>query len=135
MKAFELLTEDELYFLEMEVFNGCGAKGWISFSKVLEMVEELEIFNKEKFSKFRFQMEDLCQEHDYYYYVGGNLIDKIRCDLSLNYNIQKLLWWAWWKIRLATFFAWFIGLLVFGNKHFSWGWKELPKKDVDTNSF
>lgn len=98
---YDSLTQEQMLLLEMEVFNGCGGQGGLSFDTVLEKVSDLDIFNEDKFSKFRHNLREQCNRHDYAFWIGGGIISFVRANFVLSCWIFSNLWWAGWKIRTA----------------------------------
>lgn len=103
-KSYSTLSEYDLQVLEEEnIFNGCGGKGGLSFDEILEMVEKLEYFDKEKFKKFHTELKEQgCKPHDYKYWIGGKWWHKVLADLELSNWIFRNLLWAEWFIPLAA---------------------------------
>lgn len=120
-KSYDDLTQKELNILEDEgVFNGCGAKGGVSFDEILEIVEKLKYFDKEKFKKFHTELKDQgCKPHDYKYWIGGKWYHKVIADIELSNWLLCNLTWAEWYIAPATWLASMIGLTRHGNKSFN----------------
>lgn len=120
-KSYDDLTIKELCILDEErVFNGCGAKGGVSFDEILEMVEKLHYFNKTKFERFHRELKaEGCKPHDYKYWLGGKWYHKVLADIVLSNWIFCNLTWAEWYIAPATWLASMIGLTRYGNKSFN----------------
>lgn len=120
-KKFEDLTASEISKLEEEnIFNGCGGKGGLSFDEILEMVEKLEYFDKEKFKKFHTELKEQgCKPHDYKYWIGGKWYHKFLADLALSNWIFMNLQWTEWYITLAAWLWSMVGLTKQWNKYFN----------------
>lgn len=120
-KAYEDLTISELCILDEEnIFNGCGGKGGLSFDEILEMVEKLEYFDKEKFKKFHTELKEQgCKPHDYKYWIGGKWYHKFLADLELSNWIFMNLQWTEWYITLAAWIWSMVWLTKWGNKYFN----------------
>ena len=102
------------------IFNGCGGKGGLSFDDILEMVEKLDYFDREKFRKFHRELkEEACTPHDYKYWIGGWWIHKFLADIILSNWIFRNLLWAEWFIPIVAWLVSMIGLTFKGNKYFN----------------
>ena len=55
------------------IINGCGWKGWVDFSEIIKIFfEKFENFKNEKNLELWSDIEKLCFEHDYDFYIWKN---------------------------------------------------------------
>ena len=55
------------------IINGCGWKWWVDFSEIIEIFfEKFENFKNEKNLELWSDIEKLCFEHDYDFYIWKN---------------------------------------------------------------
>lgn len=57
-------------YKENWIINGCGWKGWVDFSEIIKIFfEKFEKYNDEKIVQLWEDIEQLCYEHDYDYFI------------------------------------------------------------------
>lgn len=57
-------------YKENWIINGCGGKWWVDFSEIVEIFfKKFEKYNNEKIVQLWEDIEQLCYEHDYDYFI------------------------------------------------------------------
>lgn len=109
------------------IINGCGWKGWVDFSKIIEIFfEKFEKYNDGKIIQLWEDIEQLCFEHDYDFYIQ-KWFKKSNFDFAF-WVFKLIKSWTSFLERFVIFIIIYFLLNKYWKKYY---YKNSKNKEVD----